>query len=68
MRIKALREERGISQQQLAGSLGVLQSTVSNWESEVALPRTRQLPELARILGCQVDDLYVSCKTEQDSA
>lgn len=44
MRIKELREAAGMTQKQVADTMGVLTSAVSNWESEVALPRARQLP------------------------
>lgn len=60
MQIKVLREEAGLSQQELATCMGVLQSTVCNWESEVALPRSRQLPALAKALGVTINDLFVS--------
>lgn len=58
MRIRELRELAGMTQQQVADSMGVLQSAVSNWESEVALPRARQLPLLAQVLGCSIDELF----------
>lgn len=58
MRIKKLREKAGLQQKQLAESMGVLTSAVSNWESEVALPRARQLPLLAQVLDCSIDDLF----------
>ena len=60
MQIKVLREEAGLSQQELATCMCVLQSTVCNWESEVALPRSRQLPALAKALGVTINDLFVS--------
>lgn len=58
MRIKELRLHAGISQHEMACSLGVLQTAVCNWETEVALPRTRQLPALAKLLGCTISDLF----------
>lgn len=58
MRIKELRRKAGLTQVELADSVGVAQNVVSQWETEVALPRARQLPELARVLGCSIDDLY----------
>ncbi len=58
MRIREIRISQNISQLQLATSMGVTSSVVSNWEHETALPRTRQLPELARILGCTIDELF----------
>ncbi len=59
MRIKELREAAELQQRQIAESMGVLQTAVSNWETEVALPRARQLPRLARVLGCSIGDLFL---------
>lgn len=59
MRIKELREAAGLQQQQVAAHMGVFQPAVSNWETEVALPKARDLPRLAHILGCSIDDLFV---------
>ena len=56
MRIKELREAAGMTQKQVADTMGVLTSAVSNWESEVALPRARQLPLLAQVLGLPAAD------------
>lgn len=59
MKIKELREAANLQQKQVAEFMGVLQSAVSNWETEVALPKARQLPRLAQVLGCSIDDLFV---------
>lgn len=59
LRIRELREAAGIQQKQLAERMGVLPTVISNWESETALPRTRQLPALAVALGCTINDLFV---------
>lgn len=37
-RIRRLREERGLSQKQLAERIGVQKQSVSNWENENAMP------------------------------
>lgn len=58
MRIKSLREAANLTQVQLADKLGVLSTTVSNWETGVALPKTTILPQLAETLGCTIDELY----------
>lgn len=58
MRIKELRRKAGLTQVELADSVGVAQNVVSQWETEVALPRVRQLPELAQVLGCNIDELF----------
>lgn len=59
MRIRELREAANLQQEQVAAHMGVLQTAVSNWETEVALPKARELPRLARVLGCSIDDLFV---------
>lgn len=57
MHLKEAREAAGLTQDALARELGVGRSTVAMWETGEALPRAGKLPELARILGCSVDDL-----------
>jgi len=58
MKIKEIREKVKITQHDLAEKLGIDRSTVSKWESGVALPRAEQLPALATVLQCSIDDLY----------
>lgn len=58
MRIKELREAAGMTQGDLAKAMNNLQSAVANWESEVALPRSRDLPQLARALGVEIGELF----------
>ncbi len=58
MRIRGLREAVGLSQVSLGVQMGVGQSTVAGWESEVALPKARDLPRLAKVLRCGIGDLF----------
>ena len=58
MRIRRLREAMGIKQIELATVMGTNQNTVSMWESETALPRTRDLPLLAQALGVTISELF----------
>ena len=58
MRIKELRTAAGILQVDLAARVGVSQSTVTGWEAETYLPRTRDLPLLAHIFGVRIDELF----------
>ena len=64
MNIKKLREAAGLTQNQLAERMGVMQTAVSNWENEVALPKARQLPLLAHVLDCSISDLFVPLNHE----
>lgn len=59
MCIKARREAAGLVQEELAGLMGVVQGAVANWENEVSLPKARDLPRLAQVLGCSISDLFV---------
>lgn len=59
MRIKECRERMGLTQQQLGAEMGVAPFIVERWEAEAFLPLARQLPPLARALGCSIDDLFV---------
>lgn len=59
MCIKKWRESCGLSQSALATKMGLCQTAVANWETEVALPKARDLPRLAKIFGCTINDLFV---------
>lgn len=56
--IKRWRKQAALTQAQLATLLGVVQSAVASWESGDRMPRADKLPQLARALGCTIDDLY----------
>ena len=58
MNIKNKRESKGLTQEELGKMIGVNRSTVAMWETGEAMPRADKLPELAKILGCSIDDLY----------
>lgn len=58
MRIRVLREARGLTQKALGDSMKTAQNAISQWENEVSLPKARQLPMLAQVLGCSIDELF----------
>ena len=55
--IKRLREEKGITQQQLAEELGVSSKAVSKWETAKGLPDISLIESLSRVLGVSVTEL-----------
>lgn len=65
LKIKQLREEKGLLQEELSSNLGVSRSTVSMWETGKAYPRGETLVKLAAALGCTIDELF---EQEQSSA
>jgi len=59
MCIREHRERLGITQRELGVRMGVDVSSVTKWETEVALPKARDLPRLAQVLGCTIQDLFL---------
>ncbi len=58
MKIKELRVNKKLTQEELAEAIGVTQACVAMWETGKALPNSDKLPKLAEVLGCSIDDLY----------
>ena len=58
--IRALRRERGMTQEQLAMLLGVSRQAISKWESEKAYPEMDKLLMLCGIAGRRNCLLYTS--------
>ena len=56
--IRRLRTERALSVQGIADGMGVSQQAVGKWERGESLPRAEQLPKLAELLHCKIDDLF----------
>ena len=55
--IRQLREERGLTQAELAEQLGVSSKTVSKWETAKGLPDITLLQPLAQTLGISIIEL-----------
>ena len=57
-RIKELRKQRGITQEQLANSIGISFQAISKWENNLALPDISFAPILASYFGVSMDELF----------
>lgn len=57
-KIKTLRKQRGITQEQLAESIGISFQAVSKWENSIALPDITLAPALASYFGVTMDELF----------
>lgn len=51
------RKKRGLSQEEVAGKLGVSRQTISKWETDETLPDIRQSKRLAVLYGLSLDEL-----------
>lgn len=58
-RIKILREQKGLTQTELAKKLGITRSSVNAWEQGISVPSTQYIVELAHIFLVSTD--YLLC-------
>ncbi len=63
-RIQKYRKEKGLTQEELAGKMGVSSQAVSKWENDISCPDIGLLPQLCRVLGVSADEL-ISGKQDQ---
>ena len=56
-RVKALREAAGLTQEQVAGQLGITKASYALWERRNVALTVAQLGKLAAALGASADDL-----------
>lgn len=55
--IKAIRKQRGLSQEELAIRLHVVRQTVSKWEKGLSVPDSDMLVKIAEVLEASIGDL-----------
>ncbi len=55
--IKQFREQKGLTQEQLAEQLHVTRQAVSNWENDKTQPDIETLHQIAFALDCSVEEL-----------
>lgn len=69
-KIRELRKQRGITQEQLAENLGISFQAVSKWENNIALPDITLAPVLASYFCVSMDELFnfnleeIKCKVK----
>ena len=60
--IALLRRAKGLTQSELGDLLGVSNQAVSKWESEMSMPDVMLLPDIAKVFGVDLNDLYGTAK------
>lgn len=63
MRIKQIREDKGISQTDLANKLKIQRSTLSRYESGKLKPNSEMLIQIAKILNVDINMLFDNFQT-----
>lgn len=58
MRIRELREAKGLRVGELAAQCGVTAAAVCQWEANENIPKADKLPTIAAVLGVEVGELY----------
>ena len=66
VRLRALRQKAGLSQEALAERLGVSAQSVSKWENAANWPEAALILPLARLLGVSADELLTGPATHED--
>ena len=69
--LQYLRKEAGLTQEQLAGKLGVTRQTVSKWENGASVPDADILSQMASVLDVSVSELLgisVETSSKEDYA
>ena len=61
-------KKKGLSQEEVAGKLGVSRQTISKWETDETLPDIRQSKRLAVMYGLSLDELIEFSSTRQNTA
>ena len=56
-KIRELRKQKGLTQEQLADSLNISFQSVSKWETGLTMPDLTMIPGLTRLLNCTADEL-----------
>ncbi len=66
MRLRELRNESGLTQNELASRLGVSGQTILNWENGIYEPKISQLIQLADLFNVTVDYLIERPNNEKE--
>lgn len=56
-KVKKLREQKGLSQAELARQLGITRSSVNAWEMGISVPSTQYIVDLAGVFDISTDYL-----------
>lgn len=65
--IRPRRIAAGLSLDELAAAVGCTRQAAALWETGQTLPTADRLPEIARALGCSIDDLFTEIINQEEN-
>ena len=66
-KLKAIRKEKGYSQEEMAGLLDVSRQAVSKWESDRGIPEIDKLLQISNMFGVTLDYLLKSESLDENN-
>ena len=64
--IRFYREQRKMTQEELAKAMGVTQGTVTHWENGRRVPKLEHMKQMSRIFGVSIEQLLEAGENEVD--
>lgn len=59
IKLKALRVNAEMTQEEAAAALGITKRTLQKWEDYTTSPTGAQLTRMASLYGCTLDDIFI---------
>jgi DNA-binding XRE family transcriptional regulator len=56
-RIRELRKEKGLYQEELANLIGVARQTVASWELDRTIPNMEDATKMTKVFNCDLEDI-----------
>lgn len=66
-KLKSIRKQAGMSQEQLAEKLGVSRQAVTKWETDAGIPDIENIIRISALFGISIDELFSNEKGVQKS-
>ena len=67
-KLKSLRKQAGISQEQLAEKIGVSRQAVTKWETEAGIPDIENIKSISSLFDISIDELLSNGKAIQKNS
>jgi transcriptional regulator with XRE-family HTH domain len=59
LKLKALRVNAGLTQEDVSRKMHVSKTTIGSWENYESYPTADRLSELSKLYNCSIDDIFI---------